>query len=96
MAFTEPEFELEHALTLFVKDEMMFWFMNNHRSAHLNEAQLRDTVQTNTDMVVKRAVSLAQAPQGNLPANQTVIDLIAKSVNPMYLAMCDALWMPYM
>ena len=93
---TEPEFELEHALTLFVKDEMMFWFMNNHRAAHLNEAQLRDTVQTNIDMVVKRAVSLAQAPQGNLPANQTVIDLIAKSVNPMYLAMCDALWMPYM
>ena len=57
--------------------------------------QLRETVQTNSDMIVKRAVSLAQAPPGNLPANQTVIDLIAKAVNPMNLALCDALWMPY-
>lgn len=93
---TEPEFELEHALTLFVRDEVMFWFTSSHRAIHLNENQLRETVQTNSDMIVKRAVSLAHAPVGSLPANQTVIDLIAKAVNPMSLAMCDALWMPYM
>ncbi|TPX10443.1 uncharacterized protein E0L32_008662 [Thyridium curvatum] len=93
---TEPEFELEHALALFVRDEMMFWFTSSHRNANLTEAQLRETVQTNSDMIVKRAVSLAQAPVGNLPANQTVIDLIAKAVNPLNLALCDALWMPYM
>lgn len=92
---TEPEFELEHALTLFVRDEMIFWFLNSHRSQHMSDAQLRETVQANSDMIVKRAVSLAQAPPGNLPANQTVIDLIAKAVNPMNLALCDALWMPY-
>ncbi|ORY71284.1 uncharacterized protein BCR38DRAFT_329400 [Pseudomassariella vexata] len=93
---TEPEFELEHALTLFVRDEMIFWFTSSHRQIHLNENQLRDTVQTNCDMIVKRAVSLAASPVGNLPANQTVIDLIAKAVNPMSLAQCDALWMPYL
>ncbi|KAK3299398.1 uncharacterized protein B0H64DRAFT_371754 [Chaetomium fimeti] len=93
---TEPEFQLEHALTLFVRDEMMFWFTSSHRSAPLTENQLRETVQANSDMIVKKAVSLAQAPAGNLPAHQTVIDLIAKAVNPMNLAMCDALWMPYL
>ncbi|KAI1214964.1 uncharacterized protein F4807DRAFT_466329 [Annulohypoxylon truncatum] len=93
---TEPEFELEHALTLFVRDEVIFWFTSSHRTIHLNENQLRDTVQTNCDMIVKRAVSLAQSPLGNLPANQTVIDLIARAVNPMNLAQCDALWMPYL
>ncbi|KAJ9148385.1 Transcription-associated protein 1 [Pleurostoma richardsiae] len=93
---TEPEFELEHALTLFVRDEVMFWFTNSHRASHLNDQQLRESVQTNSDMIVKRAVSLAQAPVGSLPANQTVIDLVAKAVNPMNLALCDALWMPYM
>lgn len=93
---TEPEFELEHALTLFVRDEMIWWFTNSHRTAHLTETQLRDTVQTNCDMIVKRAVSLAQCPVGNLPACQTVIDLIAKAVNPVHLAQCDALWMPYL
>lgn len=93
---TEPEFQLEHALTLFVRDEMIFWFTSSHRAMHLNENQLRDTVQTNCDMIVKRAVSLAASPVGNLPANQTVIDLTSKAVNPMNLAQCDALWMPYL
>lgn len=93
---TEPEFELEHALTLFVRDEVIFWFTSSHRSIQLNENQLRDTVQTNCDMIVKRAISLAQNPVGNLPANQTVIDLVARAVNPVNLAQCDALWMPYL
>jgi transformation/transcription domain-associated protein len=95
---TEPEPQgLEHALTLFVRDEMVNWFTNLHRSVGtLNENQLRETVQTNSDMIVKKAVSLAQVPAGNLPAHQTVIDLIAKAVNPMNLAMCDSLWMPYL
>ncbi|KAK4242261.1 hypothetical protein C8A03DRAFT_11533 [Achaetomium macrosporum] len=95
---TEPEpQQLEHALTLFVRDEMMYWFTSLHRSmGNLSENQLRETVQANSDMIVKKAVSLAQAPAGNLPAHQTVIDLIAKAVNPMNLALCDALWMPYL
>src|SRR5262249_6943196 len=84
---TEPEFELEHALTLFVRDEVMFWFTSSHRMAHLNEGHLRETVQTNCDLIVKRAVSLATVPEGTLPANQTVIDLISKAVNPVNLAM---------
>jgi transformation/transcription domain-associated protein len=93
---TEPEFELEHALTLFVRDEMIFWFTSSHRAVAMTETQLRESVQLNSDAIVKRAVSLAQSPPGNLPANQTVIDLIAKAVNPMTLAQCDALWMPYL
>ena len=32
----------------------------------------------------------------SLPANQTVIDMISKSVNPLHLAGMDALWMPYL
>ncbi|KAK2759686.1 histone acetylase complex subunit, partial [Colletotrichum kahawae] len=93
---TEPEYELEHALTLFVRDEMIFWFTSSHRTVQMTENQLRESVQVNSDSVVKRAFSLAQSPVGNLPANQTVIDLVAKAVNPMNLAQCDALWMPYL
>ncbi|AEO62746.1 TRA1-like protein [Thermothielavioides terrestris NRRL 8126] len=92
----EPEQQLEHALTLFVRDEMMYWFTSSSRAMTLTENQLRETVQANSDMIVKKAVSLAQAPAGNLPAHQTVIDLVAKAVNPMNLALCDALWMPYL
>ncbi|KND93972.1 Transcription-associated protein 1 [Tolypocladium ophioglossoides CBS 100239] len=92
---TEPEHELEHALTLFVRDEMIFWLTSSHRNG-ISESQLRDSVQLNSDAIVKRAASLAHNPSGNLPANQTVIDAIAKAVNPMNLAQCDALWMPYL
>ncbi|KAK1760697.1 hypothetical protein QBC47DRAFT_408753 [Echria macrotheca] len=93
---TDPEYQLEHAITLFVRDEIMWWFTNTHRQVQLSESQLREAVQTNNDLIVKKAVSLAQAPVGSLPAQQTVIDLIAKAVNPLNLAMCDSLWMPYM
>jgi len=93
---TSPEFELEQQLSLFVRDEMIFWFTSSHRTGQMAEGQLRETVQTNSEVVVKRALSLAQAPKGALPANQTVIDLIAKAVSPMNLAQCDALWMPYL
>ena len=92
---TEPEGELEQQLSVFVRDEMMFWFTQQHRAV-LAENQLRDIVHMSSDNVVKRAVSLAKPPDGALPANQTVIDLIARAVNPLQLAQCDALWMGYL
>jgi transformation/transcription domain-associated protein len=93
---TEPEYELEQQLSLFVRDEMIFWFTSSHRTGQMGEGQLRETVQTNSEIIVKRTLSLAQSPPGALPANQTVIDLISKAVNPMNLAQCDALFMPYL
>ncbi|KAI9779803.1 MAG: hypothetical protein M1835_004619 [Candelina submexicana] len=92
---TDPEFELEQQLSIFIRDEMFFWFTQQHRGS-LQDNQLRETVQMNSDIVVKKAVSLAQPPVGNLPANQTVIDLISRAVNPQNLAQSDALWMPYL
>ena len=92
---TEPQFELEQQLSIFVRDEMIFWFTQQHRS--VQEGQLRETVQHNSDMIVRRATSLAEPPVGGvLPANQTIIDFISKAVNPMFLAQSDALWMPYL
>ncbi|KAG9232438.1 hypothetical protein BJ875DRAFT_404876 [Amylocarpus encephaloides] len=93
---TEPEFELEQQLSLFVRDEMIFWFTSNHRGGQMGDGQLRETVQANSEVIVKRTLSLAQSPSGSLPANQTVIDLIAKAVNPVNLSGCEALFMPYL
>lgn len=98
---SEPEFELEQQLSLFVRDEMIHWYTSQHKmnpQAQMADGQLRETVQANSEIIVKRTLSVAQSPGGNgpLPANQTVIDLIAKAVNPMNLAMCDALFMPYL
>ena len=90
---TEPEFDLEQQLSIFVRDEVMFWFTQQHRNV---DGQLRERVQVNSDTIVKKALALASPAQGTLPANQTIIDTISRAVDPMRLAQSDALWMPYL
>jgi len=92
---THHQFELEQHLSVFVRDEMIFWFTQQHRSG-LGEQQLREKVQHNSDLIIKKTASLAQPGAGTLPANQTVIDLISKAANPANLAQLDHLWMPYL
>ncbi|KAJ5494893.1 hypothetical protein N7539_000009 [Penicillium diatomitis] len=92
---TETRHELEQQLSVFVRDEMVFWSTAQHRG-NLAVPQLRELVYNNSEIIVNRAVSLLSPPEGNLPANQTTIDLISRAVNPQHLASCDALWMPYL
>jgi transformation/transcription domain-associated protein len=91
----EPEGELDMQLSIFMRDEMNHWFTNQQRSP--SPEVLRTTVQENSDLVVKRATSIGSLPgSGNLPANQTVVDLVAISVNPVKLSLTDPLWMAYL
>ncbi|KAL8682682.1 MAG: hypothetical protein Q9186_001278 [Xanthomendoza sp. 1 TL-2023] len=90
----ERDFELQ--LSIFVRDEMIFWFTQQHKAPAV-EHDLRKEVARNCEIVVKKAVALARPPEAaNLPANQTVIDAIARAVDPSALAQCDALWMGYL
>ena len=92
----EPEGELEMQLSIFVRDEMVHWHTQQHRQ-HVQDGQLRESVEHNSGQIVKRAKSLAEVPNSNnLPANQTVVDLVAVAVNPGKLCMTDPLWMPYL
>jgi transformation/transcription domain-associated protein len=91
----EPEGELEMQLAIFMRDEMMHWYDSQRKS--LGTEALRDGVQANSDLILKRATSLGDLPTApNLPANQTVIDLIGSAVNPIKLAQTDPLWMGYL
>lgn len=113
---TEPEGELEAQLSIFVRDEMMFWLTTQSRSSTpanptsssnpssstsggagaYGTENLKEMVSDNCALVVKRAVSLASPPEGNLPAGQTVIDLVAKASGMQGLALGDALWMGWL
>lgn len=100
-SLTEPEGEMELQLSIFVRDEVSYWFNQQHKqppaATAVGENVLRDMVQANSEYVVKRARTLAQPPEGgNLPAFQTVVDLISQAVNPARLAQSDPLWMPYL
>jgi transformation/transcription domain-associated protein len=88
--------ELEHHLSIFIRDEMAYWYTTSHRTS-IKENELRENVQRNSDVVVNRALYLAKEPQaGNLPANQSVLDLVGKSTNPEKLAQTELLWMPWL
>jgi transformation/transcription domain-associated protein len=103
-ALTEPDGELELQLSLFVRDEVQYWFSSQPRAAQqlAQEANgmdnlMRTSVQNNSDLVIRKAVSLARHPEApSLPANQTVVDLISSLVNPRNLAACDPLWMAWL
>ena len=90
---TEPEIELEQQLSIFVRDEVILWFTQQHRPF---DGMLRERVHANCDVIVNRALALAKTGAGTLPANQTAIDIISTAVDPMRLAQSDALWMPYL
>lgn len=67
------------------------WFTQQHRPL-IQENQFRERVVGNVDLLVRRVSSLSQVAQGNLPANQTIIDLVSQAVNPRALAQMDQLW----
>lgn len=91
----EPEGELEMQLAIFMRDEMNHWFTSQQKQ--LTPDGLRESVQQNSDLIVKRATSIGSLPGGaNLPANQTMVDLVSMAVNPMKLAQTDPLWMAYL
>ena len=90
---SDPEIELEHQLSVFIRDEVLFWYTQQHKPV---DGQLRDRVQQNSDIIVNKSLALASPPKGNLPANQTVIDSISQATDPMRLCQADILWMPYL
>ncbi|KAK3679879.1 transcription-associated protein 1 [Recurvomyces mirabilis] len=88
--------ELEHHLSIFIRDEMAFWYMSSHRNS-IKENELRDNVQRNADAIVSKALVIAKEPAaGNLPASQSVLDLVARATNPEKLCQTDMLWMPWL
>ncbi|KAF2159890.1 hypothetical protein M409DRAFT_37843 [Zasmidium cellare ATCC 36951] len=89
--------ELEHHLSIFIRDEIQFWYTQSHRQGHFKENEMREHVQRNAEAIVNKAVAIAKEPTGNnLPASQSVLDFIAKATNPEKLAQTDLLWMPYL
>jgi transformation/transcription domain-associated protein len=96
-ALTEPDAtKLEQQLSIFIRDEITYHLTAAHRP-NLGTTELRVCVQANAASVMNRAKSLAIEPSsGGLPANQTVLDSVAKAVDPRKLSQMDPLWMPYL
>ncbi|ODV87142.1 hypothetical protein CANARDRAFT_26566 [[Candida] arabinofermentans NRRL YB-2248] len=91
----DPEYEIEHYLSLFVRDEMIAWFTQQHRPS-AQDPHLREIVRVNVDFVIKRVMQLAHMDTNSQGvASQFILNLIAHAVNPRNLASTDTLWMAY-
>ncbi|KIW01560.1 uncharacterized protein PV09_07036 [Verruconis gallopava] len=94
---TEREGELEMQLSVFVRDEVTFWFTQSHKGAAAADSVLREAVMHNSDLLCKKVRSLADAPKAtNLPCNQTVVDRVGDAVDPRKLCQTEPLWMSWL
>ena len=98
-ALTSSEHGLEDYLSIFVHDEVRFWFSGmQHQSKHLEPTI--DLVRQNVFEVVKRARLMScrfgQDKASITPLNQAVLDLINYASHPSKLALQDPTWMPWL
>jgi len=97
---TEPEYDLEQQLSLFLRDEVLTWY-SHHTKQPSADILFRTHVSHNVDVVVKRAEVLAckferenTHPNSSIPASKAVSDLISISTNPQNLARMPEQWYP--
>ncbi|KAF8339104.1 FAT-domain-containing protein [Cantharellus anzutake] len=97
---TEPEYDLEQQLSLFLRDEVLTWY-SHHGKQPSADIVFRTHVSQNVDVVVKRAEVLAckyerenTHPNSSIPASKAVSDLISISTNPQNLARMPEQWYP--
>ncbi|KAI8819858.1 uncharacterized protein EV422DRAFT_620718 [Fimicolochytrium jonesii] len=93
-ALTEPSYEFEDYLSIFVRDELIT-HQQLFKKAPLQEQQLKEFTLQNCDLMLKRAIGTScreereKGIDGAEPANQTILDLISNVVNPHKLCQMD-------
>lgn len=92
---SEPEFELEHYLSLFVRDEIVSWFAQHLRTS-AQGPYLREIVRLNTDLIIAKVAKVGFVDANTLIATQNINNLISQAVNPRSLAQLDSLWRAYL
>ncbi|KAF9958937.1 hypothetical protein BGZ72_010618 [Mortierella alpina] len=97
---TEPEFEFDQYLGIFIRDELVSWITAGMKP--LNEQNLGERVTSTVDQVLKRTSLLSCKPErekgrgSNIPANQTILDLISQASNPLKYAQMDCTWLQWL
>ncbi|CAO3698502.1 unnamed protein product [Rhizopus microsporus] len=99
-SLTEFKLGLDDYLWLFVRDEIISWFIANQQS--IPEGQVHELVQTNVGHMIAKARLLAcrldieKTIQSERPVCQNIIELISQASNPQKLAQMECTWMPWL
>lgn len=98
---SDPEFDLQQFLPLFVRDDIVSFFCHSLNPAQkipenlATDQGMLQAIKMNVEAIGRRAASLGQQGHPNSAADQTALDLISLAVNPRSLATTEMLWMPY-
>ncbi|GAA5864979.1 hypothetical protein JCM8547_004259 [Rhodosporidiobolus lusitaniae] len=96
-ALTESEFDLEHRLSIFVREEIMTWFSMSKTEPRQN---LREHVLNAVDAVVRKAKVMSckyereRPPSSTVPVSQSLLELILSATNSTKLALADPIFVP--
>ncbi|BGP26145.1 transcription-associated protein 1 [Rhodotorula toruloides] len=98
-ALTESEYDLEHRLSIFVREEINTWFTmsKSDQRTHLREYTL-----SAIDAIVRKAKVVsaqyerARQPSSVVPVCQSVVELLIMASNPANLSKTDPLFVPNM
>lgn len=93
-ALMEPDNELSTYLTLFIRDEIISWYSNLHRPV-VENPQLREMVQTNVDLIIRKVAQLSHISSTPAVTTQFILDCISSAANPRNLAKTDVTYMPW-
>ncbi|GAA6004124.1 hypothetical protein JCM10207_002438 [Rhodosporidiobolus poonsookiae] len=96
-ALTESEYDFEHRLSIFVREEIMTWFSMSKTEPRAN---LREHVLNAIDSIVRKAKVMSckyereRPPSSTTPVNQSLLELLLQATNSTKLAMADPLLVP--
>lgn len=99
---TQPQFDLESQLPLFMREDVLTWYGAKKRNA--SEHEIRRMIQTNAQRIVARAQILAHKYEREQGANETatvepaclsLINLINQATNPQILSQMEPLFAPW-
>ena len=90
-ALTEPGFELENYLSVFVRDELFTW--RNISGIRIEEVTPK--VFENCEKIVERVKDLYKKSE-TMPVCQPVVNLVAEATDPGRLCNMDSNWQPWL
>ncbi|KAM0751100.1 hypothetical protein T439DRAFT_380110 [Meredithblackwellia eburnea MCA 4105] len=95
---TESEFDFEHRLSIFVKEEVTIWVQMAKVEGRVN---IREIVLGNVDSIVRKAAVMSckmereKSPSATIPVNQSVLELLIQATSLPQLAKMEPAWMAW-
>ncbi|GAA5967961.1 hypothetical protein JCM21900_003879 [Sporobolomyces salmonicolor] len=94
---TESEYDLEHRLSIFVREEVLTWLSMSKSDSRSN---LREYVLNAVDSVVRKAKVMSckyereKPPSASVPVNQSILELLLQATNPQNLSRLTTTYEP--